>query len=35
MFANDIDDGVDMANPFNINYESDDVYVEWDEKEGK
>jgi len=33
MIGNDIDDDVDMANPFNINSEPDDTDVELDEEE--
>jgi hypothetical protein len=34
MIGNDeIDDDVDMANPFNINSEPDDIYVDLDEEE--
>jgi hypothetical protein len=29
----DIDDDVDMANPYNINYEIDDMDIELDEEE--
>jgi hypothetical protein len=33
MIGNDnIDDDVDMANAFNINFEQDDIYVELDEE---
>jgi hypothetical protein len=31
--SDDIDDDADMANPFNINFEPDDTYVELDEEE--
>jgi hypothetical protein len=31
----DIDDDVDMANPFNVDFEPDDTYVEMNEEEDK
>jgi hypothetical protein len=33
MIENDIDDDVDMANPFNIDSKLDDIDVELDEEE--